>query len=104
MLLCFIVNAKKKIFPSAKTLCTSPAPDMAEDARPSTSSGSPAGIETPDSSSMSLDFDVTRKRAHMNSEAKAVSGTSFQTFKPRPNGKCLETKPYQILRTTDPIC
>ena len=49
----------KKIFPSAETLCTSPAPDMAEDARPSTSSGSPAGIETPGSSSMSLDFDMT---------------------------------------------
>ena len=51
---------RKKIFPSAETPCTSPAePIMAEDARPGTSSGGPAGIETPNSSSMSLDCDVS---------------------------------------------
>ena len=44
---------RRKVFPITETPCTSTAePGMTEDARPSTSSGGPAGIETPGSSSI----------------------------------------------------
>ena len=86
---------RKKIFPSAETPCTSPAPDMAEDARPSTSSGGPAGIETPGSISMWLDVDVTPELVPtgQGGEAGSASSSTFiaaqgsmASLQPAPSG------------------
>ena len=87
---------RKKIFPSAETPCTSPAePDMAADSKPSTSSGGPAGIETPGSSSMSLEFDVTPVtvpaglvgEAETPSLSSSIAGQgSMASMQPTPSG------------------
>lgn len=51
---------RRKILPITETPCTSTTePAMTEYARPDTSSGGPAGIETPGSSSTCFDVDVT---------------------------------------------
>lgn len=84
---------RRKILPITETPCTSTTePAMTEYARPDTSSGGPAGIETPGSSSMCFDVDVTPVSVSTEAQGREA-GTAFSSLSIVRPGSIASTQP-----------